>query len=224
MDRFERYYRLGGDDRFRWIAESNLDTFERLDPEFKKIKKEIDSIVSECDSPEDPPDEYYLKHLEIEPIEEERDQSCIIAVVFTAMYFEAFIYDYAASCLGDNYSKEHLDKLDFIAKWMVIPRLVTGKEISKSGQAYQALKQLHRDRNSLVHLKSREMNFNAEEMANFLAQREIEIQASVKNCRLALEQVVEELLEIDPDHPKVLLASRSRNKSKHSDAVNCAGV
>lgn len=224
MDRFEGYSRLGGDDRFRWIAESNLDTFEALNPKFKKLKEEMHSIFSECDNPEDPPEEYYLKHLELDPIEEERDQSCIVAVVFTAMYFEAFIYDYAASCLGDKYSKDHLDKLDFISKWLVIPKLTTGKGISKSGQAYEALNRLHKDRNSLVHLKSRVMNFNAEEMTSYLKARETDIQESVKNCRKALRYVLEELLEVDPEHPKVMLACETRNKSKHTDAVNCAGV
>ncbi|QCF24839.1 hypothetical protein [Hydrocarboniclastica marina] len=224
MDRFEQYSRLGGDDRFRWITERNLDTFETLDPKFKKMRAEMHSFLSECENPEDPPTEYHFKHLELDSIEEERDQSCIVAVVFTAMYFEAFIYDYAASCLGDKYSKDHLDKLDFVSKWLVIPKLITGKEISKSGQAYEALKRLNKDRNSLVHLKSREMSFNAEEMASYLERRETDIQESVKNCRKALKYVLKELLEIDPDHPKVMLASESRNKSKHADAANCAGV
>jgi len=212
MERFETYSRLGGDERFRWIAETNLDTFEEIDPKVQNLWEDISSLLSSCDNPEDPPSEYYSLHMEIDPLEEARDQSCIIAVVFTAMYFEAFIYDYAASCMGDNYSKDHLDKLGFISKWLVIPKLITGKEISKSGQAYESLKRLHKDRNSLVHLKSREMNFNHEEIANYLKDREQDIQESIKNCRKALKHVIKELLAIDPDHPKVILASQSHNK------------
>ena len=224
MERFETYSRLGGDDRFRWIAEINLDNFEKINPKVQKLQADISSLLSSCDDPEDPPSEYYSLHIELNPLEEARDQSCIISVVFTAMYFEAFIYDYAASCLGDKYSKDHLDRLDFISKWLVIPKLVTGKEISKSSQTYELLKRLHKDRNSLVHLKSREMKFSNEEAANYLKAREQGIQESTQNCRKALEHVLQELLTIDPDHPKVMLASHSRRESKHSDAASCSGV
>lgn len=211
MERFETYSRLGGDNRFRSIAESNLDMFEEMDPKVQELSANISSLLSSCDDPEDPPAEYYSLYIELDPLEEARDQSCIIAVVFTAMYFEAFIYDYAASCLGDKYSKDYLDKLDFISKWIIIPKLITGKEISKSGQAYESLKRLYKDRNYLVHLKSREMNFDNEEVVSYMKAREKGIQESVKNCRKALKHVIQELLAIDPEHPKVILASKSRN-------------
>lgn len=220
MERFETYSRLGGDDRFRWIAETNLATFEEINAKVQKLWGDISSLLSSCNNPENPPSEFYSLRMELDSLEEAIDQSCIIAVVFTAMYFEAFIYDYAASCLGDKYSKDHLDKLDFISKWLVIPKLITGKEISKSGQAYEALKRLHKERNSLVHLKSREMKFNSEKMANHLKAREQSIQESAMNCRKALNLVIKELLAIDPDHPKVMLAYQALNKSKHSGAAN----
>ncbi len=108
MERFKSYSRLTGYYQFRCIAEKNLDRFEILNPKFLRLKKEISYLLSSCDDPENPPPEYYDLHIEMDPIGEERDQCRIVAVVFTAMYFEAFIYDYAASCLGDNYSKEHV--------------------------------------------------------------------------------------------------------------------
>ena len=184
MNRFETYSRIGGDDRFKWIAESSLTEFDKLNPKVQKAREELSVFLSSCDDPENPPADYHMKYMELDPIEEARDQSCIIAVVFTAMYFEAFIYDYAASCVGDRYTKNHLDKLDFISKWVVVPRLVTGNEISKSGRAYESLKKLHKDRNSLVHLKSKKMNFNDSEMVAYLEDRENEIQDSVKNLSL----------------------------------------
>ena len=213
MERFESYSRLTRDDRSSWLAQANLDSFELLQPKVLKLRSEISEVLSNCDDPEDPPPDYYSLHIELDPIEEARDQACIIDVVFTAMYFEAFIYDYSASCLGDRYSNEHLDKLDFLSKWLVIPKLVTGKEISKSGQAYESLKRLHKDRNSLVHLKSKALNFEHDAITDYLRSREEDVERSTANCRLALKQVVAELLEIDPDHPKVQLASKSHNKS-----------
>lgn len=213
MDRFESYSRLTGDDRFRWIADGSLDSFDRLQPKILKLRKEMSEVLSDCADPDNPPTDYYTLRNDLHTLEEKRDQACIIAVVFTAMYFEAFIYDYSASCLGDRYSKDHLDKLDFISKWLVIPKLVTGKEISKSSQAYESLKRLHMDRNLLVHLKSRALTLDHDAIAKYLIDREKGIEQSVTNCCFALKCVIAELTEMDPDHPKLRLASQSRNKS-----------
>lgn len=213
MERFKTYSRLTGDDRFRRIAADNLHSFNRLQPQVLEIRSKISKVLSSCADPEEPTPEYYSLRIELDPIEEARDQACIIVVVFTAMYFEAFIYDYSASCLGDRYSRAHLDKLDFISKWLIIPKLVTGKEILKSGQAYEALKRLHKDRNSLVHLKSRSINFDQDTMSKHLTDRENKIEQSVANCELALKCVIAELQEIDPDHPKVQLAGIACSQS-----------
>jgi hypothetical protein len=61
-------------------------------------------------------------------------------------------------------------------------------------------------------------------MVKYLQTREENIQTSIANCKNALKSIIKELLVIDPDHPKVIFASKSRNKSKHSDAASCAGV
>lgn len=205
MSRFETYARLGGDDRFRWIAESNLKRFEELAPEVDILRARLNEALSGADDPHDPPMAFYELWTELDPVEEERDQCCIVACVFTALYFEALIYDYAASCLGDKYVLDHLDKLDFISKWVVIPRLTVGKEIDKSKSAFSSLKRLHRDRNSLVHLKSRPMNFAPEETIRHLKAREADVKESVRNCHFALENIPKELFELDPEHPKLQL-------------------
>ena len=85
----------------------------------------------------------------------EREQAAVIAVTFSAMALEAFFYDYAAERLGDQFVKEHLDKLDPKSKFLVFPRLVCGKQPSKSGPAYEGLKKLIALRNELVHFESR---------------------------------------------------------------------
>jgi hypothetical protein len=71
------------------------------------------------------------------------------------MALEAFLYDYAAEKLGDNFVREHLDKLSLPSKFLVYPRLVCGKRSDKSGAAYGSLRQLNSLRNDLVHFKSR---------------------------------------------------------------------
>ena len=77
------------------------------------------------------------------------------AVVFGAMCLEAFIYDYAAAHFSDTYVRNYLDGIDFVAKWVVVPKLVTGKYFPTDSQAFELLKKLCKERNELVHAKSK---------------------------------------------------------------------
>jgi mevalonate kinase len=71
------------------------------------------------------------------------------------MCLESFIYDYAAHNLSDIYVKKYLDKLGLKSKWLIIPRLVTGKDFPTDSKAFQGLQKLIEERNKLVHYKSR---------------------------------------------------------------------
>jgi len=84
----------------------------------------------------------------------------IISVVFSAMSIESFIYNYAASHLSDSYVKAHLDSMNPVDKWIIIPRLITGKELDKSTHTYDLLKRVFSDRNKYVHNKSRPLNYD----------------------------------------------------------------
>lgn len=206
--RFESYARMGGDESFRLIAEKNIERFNVLNPDVERLKGDISRILGDAENSGNPPSEYYDVLYRLGPLEDEMDECCYIACVFTAMYFEAFIYDYAASCLGDQYVKDHIDKMDFMSKWLVVPRLIVGKQIDKEKRAYMALKQIHKDRNALVHLKSRDISLNSlnsDEMADSLLNREKWLHKAIENCKMALKVVVEELYEIDPTHQKLLL-------------------
>ena len=74
--------------------------------------------------------------------ESEKDHAGFIAIVFSAIYIESEAYTYLATHLGDSYVKTHLDKLDPLSKWLVGVKLVTGKSLAKSGQAYEHCKSL----------------------------------------------------------------------------------
>jgi hypothetical protein len=93
---------------------------------------------------------------------EKREQAAVIGITFAAMCLEAFFHDYAASNLGDSFTGEHLDKLDLPSKLLIVPRLVSGKEINKSSRVFEKVKRLTKDRNYLVHFKSR--GFDLREM------------------------------------------------------------
>jgi len=82
------------------------------------------------------------------------DHSAVSTIVFAGMCLEAEAYDYAAIHLTDAYTTAHLDKLDLISKWVLIPKLITGHTINRTGKTVQYLRSLTKARNSLVHAKS----------------------------------------------------------------------
>ena len=84
-----------------------------------------------------------------------RERTAVIPIVFGAMCLEAFIYCYGASHISGKYMKEHLDKLSLQSKFLIVPKLVTGKQFPTDSQAYEGLVKLKEDRNSLVHFKSK---------------------------------------------------------------------
>jgi len=83
------------------------------------------------------------------------DDLLIKSVIFAHMCLEAFIYDNAAHYFSDAYAKKYLDKLDFLSKWVLIPKLVIGREFPKESKAFEYLTKLNKYRNELVHPKSR---------------------------------------------------------------------
>lgn len=93
-------------------------------------------------------------HPELEELRRKHEIAGLQTIVFAGMSFESAIYDYAAVHLGDQYVRDHLDKLDVISKWVICIRLIAGQELDKSRAPFAALQQLVRARNRLVHHKS----------------------------------------------------------------------
>jgi hypothetical protein len=81
----------------------------------------------------------------------------IHTIVFAAFCLEAFIYDYAAENFSDRFAQRYLDTLDLRSKWVIIPQLVTGREFPRETQPFQHLIELIKERNNLVHFKSKAM-------------------------------------------------------------------
>jgi hypothetical protein len=110
----------------------------------------------------------------------------IKAIVFSSMCVESAINDYAGTQLGDGYAEKHLNNLDVLSKWVVIPKLVCGKSIDKSGPAFNALKKLIKARNKLVHNKSKELNPSDPNLSEYLAKSEIDFKSDFENSLKAL--------------------------------------
>lgn len=81
----------------------------------------------------------------------------VIATVFGALCLEAFIYDYAAIHFSDTHTRKYLEKVGFISKWVIIPKLVAGRDFPTNSQAFALLVELKRERDKLIHAKSKPM-------------------------------------------------------------------
>lgn len=143
--------------------------------------------------------EEYVKCLEAEAVEEStvhEEERCahsyratghaIKSIVFSSMCVESAINNYAGTHLGDSYTEKHLASLDVVSKWVVIPKLVCGKSIDKSGPAYNSLKKLVKSRNQLVHNRSREVNPLDPNLGAYLKKNEADFDSDFENSLKAL--------------------------------------
>lgn len=92
--------------------------------------------------------------VEISQVKRKIDCEVINIVINVTTFLEAYIWDLGAYHLGENYMKEHLEKLGILSKWEIIPKLITGREIELNDQDLGAFRNLIKFRNFLVHSKS----------------------------------------------------------------------
>ena len=120
------------------------------------------------------------------------------AIVMSAMCFEAAIYNYAATQLGDGYVRKHLDRLGVIAKWVVIPRIVCGREVRKDQIAFATFREVISERNRLVHWKSEDMPLgDAAQVERILEKLEKENSRLEANVHKSFRAIVLMSLEMD---------------------------
>jgi hypothetical protein len=104
--------------------------------------------------------------------------------------------------LGDLFVKDHLDKLDTVSKWIIIPELITGKGLSRHQKWYVLLKNLIRTRNSVIHHKSSEppaSRINIVRYLNKLNEAEGSIFETAKQSITLLGILADKIIEIDPE-------------------------
>lgn len=140
--------------------------------------------------------------VELISLENRLAKHCLAIILFTATSVEAYIYDYAARRLSDKYAQEYVDKLDVVGKWVVVPRLVTGKELDRSKKWYGLMKNLVKARNQIVHSKSSEMPYTREEAQHHLEKLENASEQFVQTAKSSVElldHLVNEIGQVDPD-------------------------
>jgi hypothetical protein len=149
---------------------------------YEDYMREIDAIsASEKDD--------WMKEMETSDARFQSLKCAVESIVFSAMCLESFIYGYSVKCLGQSYTKAHIDRIGIESKYIIVPKLIVGKELDRSGQAYQMLKQLIKDRNSIVHFKS---------TADFLSEKSF-LPTAMDNGINAIYQLMKELEAIHPE-------------------------
>ena len=78
----------------------------------------------------------------------------VISIVFSAMAIEAFINNYGAACLGDDFFYENFDRLSVIGKLQLISKFLLKKELDKSKEYYYCLKTTFSERDKFIHSKT----------------------------------------------------------------------
>jgi len=176
------------------------DIAEKSYSEYREIISEIDTYIK-------------VEHGEkLFELKRARDIARVQTVVFSAMTFEAAIYDFASIHLGDEYFRNHLDRLDVISKWLVVLRFVAGIELPKDEAPYAALKSLIFERNRLIHFKSEP--FDPDDLASQLAKikkRESELAVNVHNSFRALILVSLYLDKVMDQHHNPLPSYNKKN-------------
>jgi len=115
----------------------------------------------------------------------------MVAVVFSALALEAFINHYAGEKLSKSYFENHLDKLDLVSKWIVIPRLIHRRQIETGSHGINSLKWLARRRNQLVHYKTKVKTISELEERDW-----VNLEEARKSCD-AVPALMRELKKLD---------------------------
>ncbi len=147
-------------------------------------------------------DEAILIEQRINPLQQELAKSSSIIVVFSVMAVEAYIYDYAARHLGDVFVKDHLDKLDTLSKWILVPKLITGRELSRQQKWFELLKKLIKARNSIIHHKSSEGPTVSTNVQQYFKKQEADSEFLYETARQSIQllnQLTDKITELDPD-------------------------
>lgn len=128
----------------------------------------------------------------------EIDEHYIITIAFAAMTLEAFLNDYAAARLGDDLFYSNFEGLRPFAKIQFISKVMFNTFIDKGGTIYSLVEALVRERNKLVHCKSRAFTGYSEEEL-------VELAVMLENDENEQMKYIEELSKVDLEDQTDLL-------------------
>jgi hypothetical protein len=177
---------------FSEITRENHHRLTTLEAQENAFEKEPGESQSEFD--EDKTGFYNLQN--------EIFKSAITVIVFSATMLEAYIYDYASRNLTDSFVQNFLDKLDPVSKWVVIPKLITGKELPRDHRWFGLLKRLFQQRNSLAHYKSSSPPPKPEDAKAYfrkMVQKETEMVTTAREAIELIALLLDEIKDLDAE-------------------------
>jgi hypothetical protein len=178
---------------FSQIVKENHKKILSLDARLKKLVAELEKASGE--------DHINLIEGKFQLLEIELAKASLIVIVFSAMVLESYIYDYAARHLTDAYVRDHIDKLDTISKWIIVPKLITGKELPRHRKWFGSLKRLIKTRNSIIHHKSSEPPDFTGEVKKYLEKLQSNddiILDTAKQAAQTFDLLIIEMTTLDP--------------------------
>ncbi|MFL1456386.1 hypothetical protein ACJO5Y_18245 [Marinobacter sp. GN3S48] len=186
---FDKTYRVSMQKTYFSLCLAQIDTYRK-----------ILADINELETGHVPDEEAHIARMNLAVLEEKKEQAVVAPVISAAMCLEAFSYDYAATHLGDAYTRKHLEKLDVPSRLVIATKLVTGKDFPTDCSAYGNMKSVIKQRNSLVHFKSKNFEVGDMEQArNYIDRLSTEIEKTVDICEEAVRGI---MIEIDKLHVK----------------------
>ncbi|OGC96292.1 MAG: hypothetical protein A2W25_03995 [candidate division Zixibacteria bacterium RBG_16_53_22] len=129
----------------------------------------------------------------------QRREQLIISIIFSALCLEAFINHYAISNFDKSYFNNYIESLPIKKKWMIIPKLITGKSFKMGSQEMTKLKSLFDMRDKLVHYKTIfYKSFDHYKSSDTEATRIVSA-IKAKNALLAVSSCIKGLKKLDPE-------------------------
>jgi hypothetical protein len=149
----------------------------RVYSDFHKEKGNLDQMADE--------EVLRLNRKQIDPL--------YISTVFSAMFLEAYIFDYGARKCSAKFMTKHLDKLAPGSKWLITTQMFNEKGLESSHQAYKGIVELFAARNQLVHSRT-------EEFHGIESVKKSSVAALYpQNCLKLIWDVMTELKQVDKD-------------------------
>lgn len=132
-----------------------------------------------------------MKYTQSFQIEAERLECRILAVLSTALFLESYIYDYGARRESASFVDKYLDRLDPVAKWIIVPRLIAPPGLQQDDEIFGRLRKLFRLRNDLVHHKTKAAD-------DFTSPPDFPDDLEPYHCVRLLQDMLVKLREVDP--------------------------